>query len=233
MVRHFRLIAQVALIAGLAVLAFPAGGSALNAAGISLTSSGPSPAVLTIPAGIYPVWLNNDTVTHTVDFANGLCSIQIAPGAVGQCPLGLSVGAFPYTVDGTVQASVTVTPHSRTVTLRAGRHEIKRGARLTLRGFLNYDFLDSPPVTGGTRTSMRVTVLARSDRRHPFRAVATVRAGGVTARGAYRWLRHIRPRRTTIYMVEANSQPASGQYWQPAHSRPFKIVVRPRARRER
>jgi hypothetical protein len=225
MVRHCRLIAQAIVIAGLAVLAFPASGSALSAVFIALTPSGPAPAAVTIPAGMYPVWSNQDTVAHTVSFANGLCSIQVAPGATGQCTgVGFAVGDHPYTVDGTAQASITVTPEGRTVSLGARRHEIKRGARLTLHGLLNLDE-GSPPVLPGARTSMRVTVLARPDRRHPFRAVASTRAGRLNAKG-FPWQWHIRPRRTTIYMVQANSQPASGQYWQPAHSRPFKVVVR-------
>jgi hypothetical protein len=230
MARHCRLIAQLALVAGFALLAFPAAGSAFSGIGITLTASGPTPSVQTFPAGMYPLWFNQDTVAHTVVFANGLCSFQVAPGGIGQCPVGFFVGGYPYTVDGTTQATVTVTPEDRTLTLRAQRHEIRRGARLTLHGFLGFQ-VAGPPVVGSGRPSMRVTVLARHDRRHPFRAVATVRPGA--GAGAYPWLRHIRPRRTTIYMVEANSQPAAGPYWQPAHSRPFKIVVRPRSRHAR
>jgi plastocyanin len=223
--RHSRLIAQVVLIAGLAVLAFPASGSALSAVFITLAPSGPTPAAVDIPAGTYPVWRNVDTVTHTVAFAKGLCSFQVAPGAIGQCAgVGLAVGSHPYTVDGTVQASINVTPEGRTVTLGAPRHEIKRGARLTLHGLLKYGYA-GPPVFRGSRTSMRVTVLARHDRREPFRAVASVRPGALRASG-YPWRREIHPRRTTTYIVEAVSQPASGQYWQHAHSEPFTVIVR-------
>src|ERR1700759_5056819 len=92
---------SIALAATLAVLAVPSSGSALSAAFIELTPTGPSPAVLTIPAGMYPVWQNEGTVPHPVAFSNG-CSIQIAPGAIGQCTNGFSsvVGNYPYTVDG-------------------------------------------------------------------------------------------------------------------------------------
>jgi hypothetical protein len=225
MVRHRRLIAQVVLSAGLAVLAFPAGGSALSAVFITLTPRGPTPAAVDIPAGMYPVWQNQDTVAHTVVFANGLCSFQVAPGAIEQCAgVGFAVGSHPYTVDGTAPASITVTPEGRTVTLGAPRHEIKRGARLTLRGLLRYGYA-GPPVFPGSRTSMRVTVLARHDRREQFRAVASVRPGALKASG-YPWRREIHPRRTTTYVVEAVSQPTSGQYWQPAQSEPFTVVVR-------
>lgn len=232
MARHRRLIAQAALVAALAVLAFPASGSALSAFFITLTPSGPSPAVATMPAGMYPVWVNHDTTAHAIVFPDGLCSIQIAPGGIGQCTgEGFSVGAHAYTVDGSAQASITVTPQGRKVTLDARRHQIKRGARLTLRGLLTYQYA-GPPAFRGSRTSMRVTLLARHDRRQPFRAVASVRPGALNANG-YPWQRVIRPRRTTTYIVEAGSQPTSGQYWQPAHSGPFTVVVRPRAHHPR
>src|SRR5215467_2788541 len=104
MVRRRWLVVQLALIGMLAVLAFPGSGSALRPAFvISLTPTGPSPADLSVPAGLGPVWFGNtDTVTHTVDFANGQCLIQVAPGSRGQCTSGFMryVGDYPYTVDG-------------------------------------------------------------------------------------------------------------------------------------
>ena len=232
MLRRRLLIAQVCLVAVLAVLAFPGSGSALSAYFITLTAGGAAPAAASLPAGMYPVWVNHDTTTHTVAFPGGLCSFQVAPGAIGQCTgAGFSVGVHPYTVDGTAQASITVTPGGRTVSLTARRHAIRRGARLTLHGLLNLA-QTSPPVLPGARTSMRVTLLARYNSRHPFRAVATMRVARLTANG-FPWRRHIRPRRTTTYIVEANSQPAAGQAWQNAHSGPFTVRVRPRAHRAR
>jgi hypothetical protein len=136
---------------------------------------------------------------------------------------GWQLGSHPYTVDGTVQARITVTPEGRTVTLGAPRHEIERGARLTLRGLLKYGYT-GPPVFRGSRTSMRVTPCS-PDRHEPFRAVASVRADALRASG-YPWRREIHPRRTTTYIVEAISQPASGQYSQSAQSEPFTVVVR-------
>lgn len=232
MKRNCRLIAQAALVAAFAVLAFPASGSALSAVFITLTPSGPDPAAATVPAGMYPVWVNHDTTAHTIVFPDGHCSIQVAPNGYGQCTgEAFSVGSHAYSVDGSAQASITVTPQGRKVTLGARRHRIKRGARLTLRGLLTYQYA-GPPVFRGSRTSMRVTLLARHGRRQPFRAVASVRPGALNANG-YPWQRVIRPRRTTTYIVEAGSQPKSGQYWQPAQSGPFTVVVRPRAHRAR
>jgi plastocyanin len=220
MASRFRLTVPLAAIAVVAVLAFPASGSALNAEFIQLTPSGPSPAALSIPAGRYPVWVNNDSAAHTVVFANGLCTIHVAPGAVAQCPAGFPVGAYTYTVDKTATGRLTVSPESRSVTLAAQKHEIRRGGRLTLHGLLNYAQEGPPRVVGASTTSMRVTLLARPDRRHPFHAVASVRPAVLSRRG-YPWQRVIRPRETTIYLVAAKHDTD----WLPAQSKPFKIVV--------
>jgi plastocyanin len=223
MVRAGRLIAAVALLGVLAVLAFPADGWALRAVGIALTPTGPSPAVLNIPAGMYPYWFNNDSVTHTVTFTDGSCSFQVTPGDVGQCP-GFHgfVGTFPYVVDGTVQASVVVVAEGRAVYLHAGSHRIERGAGLTLHGELDIPIL-SPP---GPPAPQPVVVLARRDRYHPFHRIRVVTA---TAHGWHlQWQLHVRPRTRTIYIAEANFQPSGGQYWDRAWSESFRVAVRPR-----
>jgi len=229
-VRRRSLIAQVALLGVLATLDLPSSSSALAAVFISLTPTGPSPATLTIPAGLYPVWMNQDTVAHTVTFASG-CSIQVAPGELGQsqCTSGLGgvVGDHPYTVDGKAQGDIVVVARGRTVTLEAKRHGIARGSELLLHGKLRIQQL-SPPLIQGPR--MPVTVLARSDRYHPFHRIAVVMAK--PGRPAHNlsdvysaWHLGVRPRARTIYIVEANSQPAGGPVWQRAWSRPFRVRV--------
>jgi len=101
MVRRRWLIAQLALVGELALLAFPAAGSAFAGVPIALTATGPVPAVQTVSTVTYPLWINQDTVTHTVAFANGRCTVQVAPGANAGCPKGFSSGAgdYAYTVD--------------------------------------------------------------------------------------------------------------------------------------
>lgn len=228
MARRPRLILQVALLGVLGALALPSSGSALIAGiPIALTASGPSPAVQEVPAGLYPYWVNQDTIAHTVTLANG-CSIQVAPGAQAQCPNYFSnvVGNYAYTVDGTAQASVDVTAEGRTVTLGAQRHGIRHGSELLLHGRLAIASL-SPPALQGPR--MPVTVFARPDRYHRFHRIAVVTA--TPLRKAHFpahsvWQLRVRPRAHTIYIVEANSQPATGQYWQQAWSKPFRVRVR-------
>jgi hypothetical protein len=222
-VRRWRLIAHAAFLAALAVLAFPSDGSALRAVFVALIPTGPAPIVLTVPAGLYPAWINQDQVTHTVVFANGLCSLQVAPGETKGCSDGFSefVGRYPYTVDGTVQATIVVVPEPRAVTLTARSHRVQRGARLTLHGQVTVPVL-SPPAP---LSPQPVTVLVRRDSRLPFRRIAVVvaRPHG----GKLLWQLRVRPRATTAYIAEANSQPTGGQFWQRARSRPFKVLVTP------
>jgi hypothetical protein len=223
-----RLIAQVVLVGALAVLVFPTDGVALRAVFISLTATGPSPAVLTIPAGMYPVWSNQDTVTHTVIFANGLCSFRIAPGDWGQCTSAFIgyVGNYAYTVDGTVQASLVVVADFRSVSIGARSHTIARGAQLRLHGKL-HDYDLSPP---GAGPEQPIIILARHDRYHPFRPIAVVtaklhRPTKTDPFGQLLWQLRVRPDRRMIYIAEADSQPEGGQVWQRAWSKPFRVSV--------
>jgi hypothetical protein len=233
MVRRRWLIAQLALVAVVAVLAFPGEGSALRPIFvISLTPAGPSPAALDVPAGLGQVWFSNtDTVTHTVVFANGLCSIEVAPNTRGQCPSGnfmSYVGDYPYAADGTSQAHLVIEAVGRSVSLSARGHSISRGSRLRLHGRLQEASSNwSPPGPGSPQP---IIVLARPDRYHAFHRIAVVGAK-VHARtknaafGELLWQLRVRPRARTIYIAEANSQPSGGQVWQHAWSRPFRVRV--------
>jgi hypothetical protein len=216
--RGLRLTVLVSLLGVLVVLAFPADGSAFRGVSIVLTAAGPSPAVLTYPSGMYPFWINQDTVSHTVAFANGLCSFQVAPGELGQCTSWIPdrPGEYPYTVDGTIQASIVVVAEPRTITLTARSHSIGRGQRLRLHGQLTTPFLSPPPVGP---TSDRVIVLARPDRYHPFRRIRVVIARG-HATSKLSWQLRVRPRARTIYIAEANSEQP---YWQRAWSKSFRV----------
>ena len=233
MVRRQWLIAQVTLLGVLAALALPASGSALRPVFvISLTPTGPSPSFLSTAAGLGPVWFNNtDTVTHTVVFANGLCSIQVAPGSRGQCTSDFMsyIGDYPYTADGTSRGDVVVEAVGRTVSLVASRNRLRRGSQLRLHGRLQEENSNWSPPTAGQPQA--IIVLARPDRYHPFRRVAVVMARLDRTRkrnapfGELLWQLRVRPRAHTIYIAEANSQPAGGQFWQRAWSRPFRVDV--------
>jgi hypothetical protein len=209
---------------GAVILAFPSAGSALVAQlVVELTPNGPSPSVLNQGvAGRSPLWINQDQVTHTVAFANGLCSLQLAPGEHGECSNTFysNAGQYPYTVDGTVQATLIVRLWARTVTLTGSGHAIKRGAQLILQGELAAEV----PLPGPSLQP--VVILARHDRSHAFRRVAVVRPKAEGTQAI--WRLRVRPRTRTTYIAEANYEPGSGVLWQDATSKPFKVVVRAR-----
>ena len=230
MVRPWRLIAQVAVL-GAVMLAFPSAGSALPGFYvITLTPNGPSPLVATLTAGAdngVPSWINSDSVPHTVVFANGLCSLQLAPGQAGNCTNAFFweyVGNYPYTVDGTTPASVVVTPLFRTVTLTARSHTIRQGAHLLLHGTLAYGTGGYTPP--GLYSDMPVIVLARHDRHHAFQRIAMAAEPGERQSSGYPWQLYVHPTTTTIYIAEATEQPPADQFWTNATSKPFRVVVR-------
>jgi hypothetical protein len=231
MLRCWRLIALG--VAGGLVLAFTSASSAEPLLfPIELTASGPVPATLTLVDGQaqFPVWQNSDTVTHTVTFSDGLCSIQIPPGATMGCPNSWDVGRYSYTEDGTSQASIAYTPDPRTVTLWPTSRTIERGAHLELRGLLSYGTeATNLPGVGTYFTFMPVMVLARHNRHQPFRQIANAATGGLAFRNgdtdSWPWRLGLRPRATTTYIAEVDYQPDSGQIWQNAVSKPFKVVV--------
>jgi hypothetical protein len=234
MTRRRLSILLLALLGTVGVLAFPGEGRALSAEFIDLTATGPSPAVLTIGADEHPVWLNQDTVAHTVTFASG-CSIEVAPGGYGQCtggaPSGV-VGNYAYTVDGTTQASVNIVALSRAVTLTAKRHRFRLGSKVRLHGTLSIA-QQSPPTLFGPR--MPVTVLARPNRHHPWYRLAVVTArplkAPVTQGNPHSvWQLWVRPHAGTTYRVVANTQPRAGKYWENARSEAYRLLVRHRTR---
>lgn len=232
---HRWLIAQVVFVGLLAVLAFPGEGSAVRPQFvISLTSDGASPAVLKTEAGLGPVFFSNtDTVTHTIAFANGACSMQVSAGSSEQCPstafMGYA-GDYAYTVDGTRQGQLDVEAVGRSVSLVTRSHSVGRGSRLRLHGRLEEANSNwSPPGPGSPQP---IIVLARPDRYHAFHRIAVVRAKVIhpirtndAPFGRLLWQLHVRPRATTIYMAEANYQPQAGRVWQRAWSKPFRVRV--------
>jgi hypothetical protein len=224
MVRALWHLTAVVVLSVLTMLALPGNGSALRSVLIVLTPTGPSASVMTIPAGLYPVWENHDTVAHSIVVASGQCTLQLAPGGFGECsdPAMQFAGTFPYTVDGTIQAAVVVVPEGRAIHLAGNTHTIERGASLKLHGKLDVALL-SPP---GQPAPQPVTVLTRPDRYHAFRPFRIVTA---TAKGWHLlWKLRVRPRAKTIYIAEANFQPEGGQYWNRAWSKSFRVAVRPR-----
>lgn len=231
------LIAGVALAGVSAGLAFPSDGSGYTGAQpVSLTAAGPSPSTLKITAGQYMVFHNEDSVTHTVIFANGLCSLTVTPGEwVGP---GYSVngslhpdcndnvpfyaGSYPYTVDGKAPGVVDTALASRSVTLTARTPRVRRGQRLTLHGSARWDNNATPLAN---QAPFPVIVLARHAGRHTFRAIARVTMEGSPDASAV-WHLKVRPGVATTYIAELTGQLPGGTIWKQATSRPFTVRIR-------
>jgi len=217
--RSWLLIAEVALAGALAALFFPADGSGYSSPKwISLTATGPSPRTLTMSAGNSLAFYNADSVTHTVVFANGLCSLTLSAGEQGnECFYSaFYVGSYPYTVDGKVPAMVETTPAYRSVTLTARSHKVRRGERLTLHGQVTWnntccEFADKAPFP--------VIVLARYAGTHTFKTIATVAVGGMPDTHDL-WRLKVRPGVATTYIAELNGDE---QIWRQATSSQFTV----------
>jgi len=69
-----------------------------------------------------------------------------------------------------------------------------------------------------------VIMLARHDRHHVFKEIAIVaKRVRRQSSGGFPWQLRVHPKATTIYIAEATSDRDT---WQPAMSKPFKVVVR-------
>jgi hypothetical protein len=185
-------------------------------------------------AGSFVLFFNADSVTHTVVFANGLCSLTLTPGeqsdTFDECFTNFPfyAGTYEYAVDGRFPGTVVTTALRRSVTMTARTHTIRGGTRLTLHGQVirsNTGAAPPPPVV----------VLARHSSKQPFEPVATVRTKG-SHQTAYGWKLVVLPTATTTYVAKVTAQrpcyyPASrcapqGQLWANAKSRPFTVRIR-------
>jgi hypothetical protein len=205
---------------------------------VYLTATGPSPATLTENALQSARFYNADSVSHSVVFANGLCSLTVAPDLVNRdqgvdCANGFMpyVGSYAYTVDGKFSGTVVTTPLRRSVTLTARTHAPRGGTRLILRGrVMRSEVGGSPPAP--------VVVFVRHDSKQPFKPIATIRTRfDGPDDTAYGWKLTVRPGVTTTYIARVRGQrlcyfPAArcgrphGQVWANATSRPFTIRIR-------
>lgn len=199
---------------------------------VDLTTTGPSPSALAMSATGILHFANADSVSHTVEFTNGLCSISVGVGQwFAGCPSRFMrfVGSYGYTVDGKFSGIVMTTPLSRSVSLTARTHMIGSNSRLTLHGRVirsNSGAAPPPPVV----------IRARHDSSRPFEPIATVRTKG-SHQTAYGWKLTVQPNVATTYIAKVTTQrlcyyPAArcaqphGQVWANATSQPFAVGSR-------
>jgi plastocyanin len=234
--RSWLAIAEVALVGVLGALAFPSDGSGyISSYPVSLTATGPSPSTLKFDAGRYMLFDNKDSVTHTVVFANGLCSLTLSPGehAGPGNELGpdnpdcndnftFYVGSYAYTVDGKFPGTVETMPAFRSVTLKARTHKVRRGERLTLHGKVMWD---NNVTSLATKAPFPVIVLARYAGSHSFKAIATVSMGPAGDASGL-WHLKVRPGIATTYIAKVTGQLSNGRIWKQATSRRFAVRMR-------
>jgi len=202
---------------------------------VALTDTGPVPSSLEMGALQTARFSNTGSVSHTVVFANGLCSLTVAPGTgptdgkACENSFMAFVGTYSYTVDGKFPGTVITAPLGRSVSLTARTHTIRDGKRLILNGQVTRGI-------AGTAPPPPVIVLARRVGTQPFELLATVRTKA-SPQGAYGWKFSVRPDVPTTYIARVTAQrlcyyPASrcahpqGQVWANVRSRPFTVRIR-------
>jgi hypothetical protein len=197
-----------------------------------------------MPAETFLWFANADSVSHTVVFADGRCSLTLTPGEGfdGSAKVGcyhswppphdsaFYADTYAYTMDGTFSGTVVTTPVHRTVTLTARTHTIQGGTHLTLHGLVNPPgwryHVSNPP---GWRNYVSVIVLARHNSKHPFRPIATLNQGLMKKSPGswqHRWRLTVHPGTTTTYIAKVTSQLPQGQIWTNPTSRPFTVRIR-------
>jgi hypothetical protein len=211
----------------------------MNGCQVTLTATGPSPSRMEMPAGSYLIFGNADSVSHTVVFADGRCSLTLTPGEgvdtgfFAECPDTSSfyVGTSAYTMDGSFPGTVVTTPVHRTVTLTAKTHTIQGGTHLVLHGLVDPPGtlyrVSNPP---GWKDYVPVVVLARRhNSTHPFRPIATIYERLRTkSPGSWQhpWRLTVHPGAPTTYIAKVTWQPQQGQIWTNATSRAFTVRIR-------
>jgi hypothetical protein len=232
--------AVLAAVAALAALAFPPDGSADGSyAYVALSASGPMPSTIGVRALSHGViFVNQDSVAHTVVFADGRCSLTVPPG---EPPVNESsctsrrhgvwpiyVGSYVYAVDGTFPGTIRVVPWYRSVSLTARTHTIRLGSQLTLHGQLTYRDPNGGPALCGDGLRHPLRVLARHDRSRHFKRIAMFpvpgrEANSGTTRCTFSWQLKVRPGERTTYIANAKGR---ADYWMQATSKPFTVRVR-------
>lgn len=231
-------ILKVAFAGILAVLVLPSAGSATPKPvyiTVSLTAAGPSPR--TAKLTVYSPWqtllfVNNDSVTHTVAFTN--CVFEVAPGdSYGvqgveghYCRSLNGVGTHRYSVDGTLPGKLVVVAQFRSVSLTGRTHTIVAGGRLVLQGRVSYANGGAPYCA----FTNLIRVYARHSRNQLYKRIAmfTVKPPrknmpAVDDRCIFPFQLTVRPEVGAMYVARAN---AELWQWKPATSRPFTGSVR-------
>ena len=234
--RSWLLMASVVLVAGVVAFASPSDGSAgMKLVTVAITAAGPSPSTVRIGPLGQVLFVNRDSVAHTVvvrqnAHAQWTCPLAPAGQSSGgdQCTYGGNeyVSRHAYTVDGQFPGKVVVVGLPRSVSLTARTHTVALGSPLTLHGQVTFENW-----LGNVCDRFPISILARHDRSQKFTRIAYLPARALqkgkpptSNRCTYVWQRSFRPGVATTYIAKVRG---FARVWRLATSRPYTVTIRP------
>jgi plastocyanin len=236
LVRSWLLMARVALVGVVAALVVVSDGAAApKVVTVAIAATGPSPSTVRIGPDGEVLFVNRDSLAHTVVLRQNLharwtCSLGPSGGpGSNQCTYGAGfVSSHTYTVDGQFPGKVLVVGLARSVSLTARTHTIALGSQLRLHGQITFDISDVMPNCDET---FSLAILTRHDRSQPFKRIANfpVRPSNkdklaTNSRCTDVWQRKVRPGVATTYIARVTEV---ARLWRAATSRPFTVLIRP------
>ena len=231
------LIAKLALVVVAAALVGVTDGSAApKVVTVMLTATGPSPSTVRISPYEEVLFVNSDSVAHTVvvrqnKHARWTCPLDSAgvPGGSDQCTYRAEfVSTHAYTVDGQFAGTIFVVGFPRSVTLTARTHAIALGRQLTLHGQLTFESYPDDPVCHWT---FSLAIFRRHNLSQHYTHIANFPVSptmknmpATNNRCTYAWQRSVRPGVETTYVARVRDV---ARIWKVATSRPFTVLIRP------
>lgn len=229
------LIARAVVVGVFAALAFASNGSGAGPRTVVISATGPSPSTVSIGPYGEVLFVNRDSVAHTVvvqqnAHARWTCSLAAAgeppPGSDRCLYHAAFVSRHSYTVDGQPRGEIVVLGLPRSVSLTARTHTIRLGRQLSLHGRTSFEtWLDS---TCGDKFTL--VLLARPAHSPRFKRIAVFPVGAnkktptaVNNRCSYSWQRTVRPGIETTYIARVLGV---ARIWRVPTSRPFTVSIR-------
>lgn len=229
--------ALVGLVAALMVVSD--GSAAAKVVTVTITATGPSPSAVTINPNGEVLFLNRDSLAHTVvvrqnKHAQWTCSLSPAgqPSGSDQCAYrGGFVSRHAYIVDGQFPGKVMVVGLPRSVSLTARTHTIALGNQLTLHGQITFESWPENQGEPNCTFTFSLAILTRHDHSQQFTRIAYFPVGltkgnppATKNRCTYVWQRNVRPGIATTYIARVRGL---ARIWRLATSRPFTVLIRP------
>ena len=192
---------------------------------IKITPAGLSPPSVRVKAEhVLPVWINEDSISHTLSFDEG-CKVTVAAGSRHNASCGgrlLKTGTHRYQINElpNVEGQLVVVPNERRVTLRSSRREARVGQPVTFSGTIVVENIAFSPPYGQT-----ITLLRRNQDARRFVPIERVVCLPRSCRN-YAWSITLRPTATATYVARIQDKPGS-VIWERADSAKVVVQVNP------